>query len=69
MTAVASGPELDLGLDEAPSLDEVLWRAWLALELPEGYHAEIVEELIEVSPTGRRSHSLAANRLRRALDA
>ena len=69
MTAVAPEPELDLGLDEGPALDEVLLQAWLALELPEGYHAEIVEELIEVSPTGRRSHSLAANRLRRALDA
>ncbi|MDH6133089.1 Uma2 family endonuclease [Kitasatospora sp. MAA4] len=67
MTAVASEPELDLGLDEGPSLDEVLWQAWLALELPEGYHAEIVEELIEVSPTGRRSHLRAANRLRDAL--
>ncbi|WP_035801349.1 Uma2 family endonuclease [Kitasatospora mediocidica] len=69
MTAVASEPELDLGLDEGPSLDEVLWQAWLALELPEGYHAEIVEGLIEVSPTGRLSHGQASGRLRRALDA
>lgn len=49
-------------------LDDVLWQAWKAIELPEGYHAEIVEGLIEVSPTGRLSHSQIANRLRRALD-
>ncbi|MFE0459822.1 Uma2 family endonuclease [Kitasatospora sp. NPDC058965] len=61
--------EPDLDLEATPDLDEVLWRAWLALELPEGYHAEIIEGSIEVSPTGRSSHSLAANRLRRALDA
>ncbi|WP_330296848.1 Uma2 family endonuclease [Streptomyces sp. NBC_00503] len=49
-------------------LDDALWQAWKAMELPEGYHAEIVEGFIEVSPTGRLSHSQAANRLRRALD-
>ncbi len=49
-------------------LDDVLWQAWQAIELPEGYHAEIIEGLIEVSPTGRLSHSQIANRLRRALD-
>ncbi|MEU9378855.1 Uma2 family endonuclease [Streptomyces sp. NPDC048255] len=49
-------------------LDDVLWQAWKAMELPEGYHAEIVEGFIEVSPTGRLSHSQIANRLRRALD-
>ncbi|MFJ1568134.1 hypothetical protein ACIOG8_28640 [Streptomyces erythrochromogenes] len=38
------------------------------MELPEGYHAEIVEGFIEVSPTGRYSHGRTANRLRRALD-
>ncbi|MFF4012089.1 Uma2 family endonuclease [Streptomyces sp. NPDC001717] len=50
------------------NLDEVLWQAWKAMELPEGYHAEIVEGFIEVSPTGRYSHGRIANRLRRALD-
>ncbi|BCL29597.1 Uma2 family endonuclease [Streptomyces aurantiacus] len=40
-----------------PSLDEVLWQAWEAMELPEGYRAEIIEGAIEVSPTGRYSHS------------
>ncbi|MFB6618652.1 Uma2 family endonuclease [Streptomyces sp. NPDC085524] len=45
-------------------LDDVLWQAWKAMELPEGYHAEIVEGFIEVSPTGRYSHGRIANRLR-----
>ncbi|MFB6517393.1 Uma2 family endonuclease [Streptomyces sp. NPDC056401] len=49
-------------------LDDVRWQAWKAMELPEGYHAEIIEGFIEVSPTGRSSHSQIANRLRRALD-
>ncbi|MCC9306912.1 Uma2 family endonuclease [Kitasatospora sp. RB6PN24] len=66
MTATAA--ESDLDFEETPDLDEVLWQAWLALELPEGYRAEIIEGFIEVSPTGRWSHSLVANRLRRALD-
>lgn len=48
-------------------LDEVLWQAWKAMELPEGFHAEIVEAFIEVSPTGRHSHSSIINRLRDAL--
>ncbi|MEU9162576.1 Uma2 family endonuclease [Streptomyces sp. NPDC048424] len=49
-------------------LDDVLWHAWKAMKLPEGYHAEIVEGFIEVSPTGRYAHGQIANRLRRALD-
>ncbi|MCX5199037.1 Uma2 family endonuclease [Streptomyces sp. NBC_00249] len=48
-------------------LDDVLWQAWKAMELPEGYRAEIVEGFIEVSPTGRYSHGRVANRLRDAL--
>ncbi len=48
-------------------LDDVLWQAWKAMELPEGYHAEIVEGFIEVSPTGRYSHGRIANRLRNRL--
>lgn len=50
-------------------LDEVLWQAWKALDLPEGYRAEIIEGAIEVSPTGRRRHTVLIGRLRRALDA
>ncbi|ATL28351.1 Uma2 family endonuclease [Streptomyces formicae] len=52
-----------------PDLDEVLWQAWKAMDLPEGYRAEIIEGAIEVSPTGRRRHTVLINRLRRALDA
>nr|WP_107099602.1 Uma2 family endonuclease [Streptomyces ossamyceticus] len=51
-----------------PHFDEVLWQAWKAMDLPEGYRAEIIEGAIEVSPTARRSHGLIANRVRRALD-
>ncbi|WP_030416134.1 Uma2 family endonuclease [Streptomyces sp. NRRL S-1448] len=47
-----------------PNLDEVLWQAWKAMELPEGFHAEIIEGFIEVSPTGRYSHGQIANLLR-----
>lgn len=50
-----------------PNLDEVLWQAWKAMELPEGYHAEIIEGAIEVSPTGRFAHAQVVNRLRDAL--
>ncbi|KOU31622.1 hypothetical protein ADK52_03350 [Streptomyces sp. WM6372] len=48
--------------------DEAVWQSWKAMDPPEGYHAEIVEGFIEVSPTGRLSHSGIANRLRRSLD-
>jgi Uma2 family endonuclease len=51
-----------------PDLDEGLWRVWKAMELPEGYRAEIIEGAIEVSPTGRLSHAQITNRLRRTLD-
>ncbi|MFK4099965.1 Uma2 family endonuclease [Streptomyces sp. NPDC019531] len=50
-----------------PDLDEVLWQAWKAMELPEGYRAEIIEGAIEVSPTGRFAHAQIVNRLRDAL--
>src|SRR5436190_20973403 len=53
---------------EPTALDEVLWQAWKAMELPEGWRAEIVEGCIEVSPTGRRRHGVLINRLRRVLD-
>ncbi|OKI09166.1 hypothetical protein A6A06_00065 [Streptomyces sp. CB02923] len=50
-----------------PVLDEVLWEAWKAMKLPEGFHAEIVEGFIEVSPTGRSSHGMIINQLREHL--
>ncbi|MEU9376648.1 Uma2 family endonuclease [Streptomyces sp. NPDC048255] len=52
-----------------PGLDEVLWQAWKAMDLPEGYRAEVIEGAIEVSPTGRRRHTVLTYRLRRALEA
>ncbi|MFJ5547841.1 Uma2 family endonuclease [Streptomyces sp. NPDC093225] len=67
MTALAhEAPEAESPHD---GLDEVLWQAWRAMELPEGYRAEIIEGFIEVSPTGRYSHGRIVNRLRRAVDA
>ncbi|MER6960864.1 Uma2 family endonuclease [Streptomyces sp. NPDC000618] len=53
--------------ENGPDLDEVVWQAWEAMELPEGYRAEIIEGAIEVSPTGRLSHARIVNRLRDAL--
>lgn len=47
--------------------DEGLWQVWKAMELPEGYRAEIIEGAIEVSPTGRFAHAQVVNRLRDAL--
>ncbi|MFP3988953.1 Uma2 family endonuclease [Streptomyces sp. E11-3] len=59
--------EVDSGSTPAVERDEVLWQAWKAMELPEGYRAEIIEGAIEVSPTGRLSHAQVVNRLRDAL--
>ncbi|MBT2529311.1 Uma2 family endonuclease [Streptomyces sp. ISL-99] len=67
MTALAQErPETmpDTRTESVTELDEVLWQAWKAMELPEGYHAEIIEGAIEVSPTGRYSHSQVVNLLR-----
>ena len=50
--------------ENGPGLDEVVWHAWEAMELPEGYRAEIIERAIEVSPTGRFSHGQIINLLR-----
>lgn len=75
MTALAherpetmSDPEFTaIGSENRLDLDEVVWQAWKAMELPEGYRAEIIEGAIEVSPTGRLSHARIVNRLRNAL--
>jgi Uma2 family endonuclease len=53
--------------EKGPDLDEVVWQAWKAIELPEGYRAEIIEGVIEVSPTGRYSHSQIIFLLKEAL--
>ncbi|MFD8982347.1 Uma2 family endonuclease [Streptomyces sp. NPDC059564] len=52
-----------------PGFDEGLWQTWKAMDLPEGYRAEIIEGSIEVSPTGRRRHTVLVHRLRWLLDA
>ncbi|QEU92967.1 Uma2 family endonuclease [Streptomyces kanamyceticus] len=70
MTALAAErpetmPEATTESTPSPSeLDEVLWQAWKAMELPEGYRAEIIEGAIEVSPTGRYAHAETINLLR-----
>ncbi|MFE7069738.1 Uma2 family endonuclease [Streptomyces sp. NPDC057620] len=53
--------------ENGSGLDEVRWQAWEAMELPEGYRAEIVEGAIEVSPTGRYAHSQTVFLLKEAL--
>lgn len=75
MTALAQEapvtmPEITTPEDTTPGpeLDEVLWQAWKAMELPEGFHAEIIEGSIEVSPTGRHSHSRISFQLHAATD-
>ncbi|WP_329571901.1 Uma2 family endonuclease [Streptomyces sp. NBC_01361] len=66
-------PDIATQTENAPSdeglseLEKVVWQAWKAMELPEGYHAEIIEGAIEVSPTGRFSHSQTVHLLREAL--
>ncbi|MFI8104022.1 Uma2 family endonuclease [Streptomyces sp. NPDC086023] len=69
MTALAHEHDAPEAKMPHQDLDEVLWQAWKAMELPEGYRAEIVEGFIEVSPTGRYSHSRIVNRLRDRLSA
>jgi hypothetical protein len=51
----------------ASDREEGLWQVWKAMDLPEGYRAEIIEGAIEVSPTGRFAHAQVVNRLRDAL--
>ncbi|MGY1498397.1 Uma2 family endonuclease [Streptomyces sp. QTS52] len=55
--------------NEPDAVDEILWKTWRAMELPEGYRAEVIEGAIEVSPTGRRRHAVLISRTRRALEA
>ncbi|MFE1901686.1 Uma2 family endonuclease [Streptomyces yangpuensis] len=68
MTALAHEPTPEATRPYS-ELDEALWLAWQAAveKLPEGFHAEIIEESIEVSPTGRYSHGRTANDLRDGL--
>ncbi|MFI0739858.1 Uma2 family endonuclease [Streptomyces sp. NPDC021100] len=68
MTALAH--EVIPVADDEPvaDLDTFLWETWKAMDLPEGYRAEIIEGSIEVSPTGRVRHGVLINRLRRRLE-
>ncbi|MFE5717232.1 Uma2 family endonuclease [Streptomyces erythrochromogenes] len=51
--------------DPDPALDRAVWRAWLAIEPPETFRAEIVEGRIEMWRIGTPpAHALTANRLR-----
>ncbi|MFB0630047.1 Uma2 family endonuclease [Streptomyces sp. AB3(2024)] len=63
-------PERARGVDSyEPDIGEVLWRAWKAMVLPEGYRAEVLGEAIDVSaPAGRRP-GILVDRLRKALEA
>ncbi|MFF7388460.1 Uma2 family endonuclease [Streptomyces scabiei] len=61
MPEIRTDPEPVSSLSE---LGEVVWQAWKAIELPEGYRAEIIERAIELSPTGRHSHSQTVNLFR-----
>lgn len=72
MTALAHERPETMSEAQAESLnvsdpDEGLWQVWKAMELPEGYRAEIIEGAIEVSPTGRFAHAQVVNRFRDAL--
>lgn len=60
--------EVPLDRSERSDPKEGLWQVWKAMELPEGYRAEIIEGAIEVPPIARRSHGLICNRVRRAMD-
>jgi Uma2 family endonuclease len=59
-------PEREVDPDAA-ELDQVLWEAWKAMELPEGYRVEIVEGVLEVQRIGRVRHGSIANRFGEAL--
>ncbi|MCX4747813.1 Uma2 family endonuclease [Kitasatospora sp. NBC_01287] len=48
-------------------LDQALWQMWQSMDVPEGFHAEIIEGVIEVSPTGGSRHAQVNRRLARAL--
>ncbi|MFJ9838919.1 Uma2 family endonuclease [Kitasatospora sp. NPDC101155] len=43
------------------NLDQVLWQAWKSMDAPEGFHAEIIEGTITLSPTVGTRH-FAVNR-------
>lgn len=48
-------------------LDQALWQAWRSMDVPDGFRAEIIERVIEVSPTGGSRHGAINRRVARAL--
>ncbi|MER5349670.1 Uma2 family endonuclease [Kitasatospora sp. NPDC002551] len=48
-------------------LDQALWQVWKAMEVPEGFHAEIIEGAIEMSPAGGARHMMINRRMFLAL--
>ncbi|WP_329384305.1 Uma2 family endonuclease [Streptomyces sp. NBC_01351] len=50
-----------------PELADALRRAWQAIDPPETFRVEVVEEFIEIWRVGPFRHSLVANRLRSRL--
>jgi hypothetical protein len=58
-----------LALEETVvDLDQALWQVWKAMDVPQGFRAEIIEGTIEMSPTGGSRHLSVNRRLYRALD-
>ncbi|MDH6576485.1 Uma2 family endonuclease [Kitasatospora sp. MAP5-34] len=48
-------------------LDQALWQVWRAMDVPEGFRAEIIEGAVEMSPTGGQRHLTVNRRLYWAL--
>ena len=57
-----------LALEETVvDLDQALWQVWKAMDVPQGFRAEIIEGAIEMSPTGGNRHLTVNRRLYRSL--
>ncbi|MFJ9953648.1 Uma2 family endonuclease [Kitasatospora sp. NPDC091207] len=48
-------------------LDQALWQVWKAMDVPEGFRAEIIEGAITMSPTGGVRHVTIDRRIALAL--
>ncbi|MFF9642860.1 Uma2 family endonuclease [Kitasatospora aureofaciens] len=49
------------------NLDQGLWEIWKSMDVPEGFHVEIIDGGFEVSPTGNSRHARINRRLLGAL--
>jgi Uma2 family endonuclease len=57
-----------LALEETVvDLDQALWQVWKAMDVPQGFRAEIIEGAIEMSPTGGIRHFTVNRNLSHAL--